>query len=205
MFGNTSCSQYFAVTDEKRLRTMLYIPVELMAGFSPEEFTYLTNNGLTAYEGVDIMGVKAGEMVVVSTAAGATGLLACQILRYRGVKVIGLTSQKKVGTIEKYCDVVVDYKDQKKLNEVLKTYNFKYYFDNVGEWLLDLIIKYIQPNGVISLCGATANYRSFKERTGLRNYQAIISKRLILKGFNFSMAFGKIFQGRRVLIKLLTI
>lgn len=61
---------------------------------------------------------------------------------------------------------------------------------------MDLVLKYIQPNGTISLCGATANYRNFKEREGVKNYGLIVSKRLTLKGFNFSMAIMKIFEGK---------
>ena len=82
----------------------------------------------------------------------------------------------------------------------MKQHKFKYYFDNVGEWLLDLVLLYIQPYGVISLCGATANYRNYKEREGLKNYSIIVSKRLSLKGFNFGMAMYKIFDGRCLLI-----
>jgi NADPH-dependent curcumin reductase CurA len=39
---------------------------------------YLTivNNGMAAYFGIDICKLKKGETIVVSTAAGATGLLA---------------------------------------------------------------------------------------------------------------------------------
>jgi len=38
------------------------------------------NNGLAAYYGIeDICQPKTGETVVISTAAGATGLIACQL------------------------------------------------------------------------------------------------------------------------------
>ena len=79
--------------------------------------------------------------------------------------------------------------------KTLKTHKFKYYFDNVGEWLLDLILLYIQPFGTISLCGATSNYRNYKQREGIKNYSLAVSKRLSLIGFNFSMAMMKIFEG----------
>lgn len=91
---------------------------------------------------------------------------------------------------------MVNYKNQAELVKALKAHKFKYYFDNVGEWLLDLIMLYIQPDGVISLCGATSNYRNYKAREGIKNYGLIISKRLSVKGFNFSMAFMKIFEGK---------
>lgn len=114
VFGNTSCSQFISIPkDSPRFQTLTYIPPELIAGFTTEEFIYLTNNGVTAYEGIDIMDVKKGETVVVSTAAGATGLIVCQLLQYRGVKVIGLTSPSKINVIKKYCDIIVNYQDKK--------------------------------------------------------------------------------------------
>lgn len=70
------------------------------------------NNGLAAFGGIDVMtGLKTGDTVVVSTAAGATGLIVLQLLQSRRVNVIGLTSKNKMEFIEKYCTKVVDYKD----------------------------------------------------------------------------------------------
>lgn len=43
-----------------------------------------------------------GENVVVSTASGATGLLLCQLLKKKGIKVIGLTSNHKMKIVSKY-------------------------------------------------------------------------------------------------------
>lgn len=103
------------------------------------------------------------DTVVVSTAAGATGLIVLQILKHRGIKAIGLTSPNKLQYVEKLCAKAVDYKNRQALTEVLKTTKFKYYFDNVGEWLLDEVIRFIQPHGVISLCGATSNYLNVHE------------------------------------------
>lgn len=160
------------------------------------------NNGLAAYGGIDVMeGLKEGDTVVVSTAAGATGLLALQLLKYRKVKAIGLTSEIKREYIEKYCVKTVNYKEKEALEAVLKENKFKYYFDNVGEWLLDLAIKYIQPHGVLALCGATSNYLNvnceviqYQHREGIRNYSAAISKRLTLRGFNFGMYLPQVFE-----------
>src|SRR6185295_15702989 len=48
--------------------------------------------GLTAYVGLlDIGGLKEGETVLVSGAAGAVGSVACQIAKAKGCKVIGVT------------------------------------------------------------------------------------------------------------------
>lgn len=40
------------------------------------------------------------DTVVVSTAAGATGLLVLHVLKHRGIKAIGLTSENKLKYVE---------------------------------------------------------------------------------------------------------
>jgi len=76
-------------------------------------------NGWTAYVGVINTGrVKAGDTFVVSAAAGCTGLMAGQIAKISGCKVIGIA-----GTDEK-CDLIcnnygfdgsINYKKSKKI------------------------------------------------------------------------------------------
>jgi NADPH-dependent curcumin reductase CurA len=68
---------------------------------------------------------------------------------------------------------------------------FKYYFDNVGEDLLDLILQHIEMNGKIAMCGAIANYSNYTER-GIKNSFLIISKRLTLTGLTFMAMMPKI-------------
>jgi NADPH-dependent curcumin reductase CurA len=66
--------------------------------YGADKFLYLINNGLAAFAGVSFIKEKAKptDTVVVSTAAGATGLLVCHLLLKTGIKVIALTSQKKM-------------------------------------------------------------------------------------------------------------
>lgn len=87
--------------------------------------------------------------------------------------------------LKNHADVVANYKDKKQLVKVLKENKFSYYFDNVGEELLDLILLHIKTNGRIALCGAIANYSNHSGR-GIKNIGIAISKRLTLQGINFS-------------------
>jgi NADPH-dependent curcumin reductase CurA len=81
-------------------------------------------NGLTAYFGITKVGqVKAGETVVVSGAAGATGSVAGQIAKIKGCRVIGTAGSKEkcdwlVG--EAHFDAAIDYK-----SEDLRARNFR--------------------------------------------------------------------------------
>ena len=64
--------------------------------YSEDNFVYLINNGLAAYAGYEILAPTMKETILVSTAAGATGHLLCQLLKKKGHKVIGLSSPHKL-------------------------------------------------------------------------------------------------------------
>ena len=70
--------------------------------------------GVTAWYGItQIADVKAGETVVVSGAAGATGSVACQIAKLRGARVVGICgSDDKCNWLTKELgiDVALNYK-----------------------------------------------------------------------------------------------
>ena len=73
----------------------------------------LGGTGLTAYFGLlDVGKVQAGDFVVVSGAAGATGSVVCQIAKLKGAKVLGIAgSDDKVQWLKELgCDDALNYK-----------------------------------------------------------------------------------------------
>jgi len=95
--------------------------------------------GLTAYFGMTRIGEpRAGETVVVSAAAGATGSVAAQIAKIAGARVIGTAgSDAKCKWLKEELglDVALNYKDpdfKKKFKEATPKY-IDVFFDN-GEW-----------------------------------------------------------------------
>ena len=52
--------------------------------------------------------IKAGDIVVISSAAGAVGTIACQLAKLKGAYVIGLTSQERKAKFLKE-ELDVDY------------------------------------------------------------------------------------------------
>ena len=69
--------------------------------------------GLTAYFGLlDVGKVKAGDFVVVSGAAGATGSVVCQIAKLKGATVLGIAgSDDKAEWLKDLgCDDALNYK-----------------------------------------------------------------------------------------------
>ena len=86
--------------------------------------------------------------------------------------------------MKKHVDIVANYKNKQELASILKKNKFKYYFDNVGEDLLDFIMLFISNHGRIALCGAIGNYKNQKDM-GINNIGLVISKRLTLEGLAF--------------------
>jgi hypothetical protein len=77
---------------------------------------FLGITGLTAYFGIiDVGQVKAGDFVVVSGAAGATGSVVGQIAKLKGARVLGIAgSDDKVQWLKELgFDDALNYKDRK--------------------------------------------------------------------------------------------
>jgi NADPH-dependent curcumin reductase CurA len=56
------------------------------------------------------------------------------------------------------------------------------YYDNVGEEMLSSMLNLLANNSKVILCGATATYNSWKSKSGIINYENIVSRRIQLKG-----------------------
>jgi len=145
--------------------------------------------GLAAYVGlIDVGGAKAGETVVVSAAAGATGSLAGQMAKILGCRVVGVA-----GTDEK-CRFVVDELGfdaclnhrSDDLAAGLKEHCPKrvdVYFDNVGGRVLDAVLGRIAQHGRVVLCGSISSYNDTHKPPGPANYLNLISRRGRMEGF----------------------
>lgn len=121
--------------------------------------------GLTAYFGILEVGkVKAGDFVVVSGAAGATGSVVCQIAKIKGAKVLGLAgSDDKVQWLKELgCDDALNYKDPEFASKFkAATPNFiDVFFDNVGGDILELALSRAKPFSTFVMCGAISQYNS---------------------------------------------
>jgi hypothetical protein len=161
------------------------------AGVPPQ--TYLGiygTTGLTAYFGmIDIGEPKAGEMVVVSGAAGATGSVAGQLAKARGARVVGIAggAQKCAWlTEEAGFDAAVDYKagDVAAQLKAVGVGGVDVYFDNVGGPLLDLMLARINRFARVVLCGGiSSGYTPGAENYAPKNYFNLILRSAKMHGF----------------------
>jgi NADPH-dependent curcumin reductase CurA len=145
--------------------------------------------GLTAYVGLlDIAGLKDGDVVFVSGAAGAVGSLAGQIAKRRGHTVIGSAgSAEKVAHLRDDLgfDEAFNYKDGD-VTELLAAAapdGIDVYFDNVGGDHLQAALAAFNEHGRAALCGAISVYNDAAPQPGPNNMFLAVGKRLTLKGF----------------------
>jgi NADPH-dependent curcumin reductase CurA len=165
-------------------------PVKEIPGVSPTHYLgALGGTGLTAYAGlVEVAEAKAGESVVVSGAAGATGSMVVQIAKHIvGCKrVIGLAgTDEKCRWVESIgADVCINYKDSDWEDQLIKATDpfVDIYFDNVGGEQLDLMLTRLTTYGRIAACGAIGDYNK-GEKSGLKNWFEVIMQRLQIRGF----------------------
>jgi hypothetical protein len=144
--------------------------------------------GLTAWAGLNLIDVKAGDVLFVSAAAGAVGSVAGQLAKLRGARVIGSagTAEKvKLLTEELGFDAAFNYKDgstRTQLKQVAPD-GIDVYFDNVGADHLDAALVMLNNHGRVAMCGAIAHYNATEPPAGPGNLGLVVSKRLTLRGF----------------------
>ncbi|MCV7282477.1 NADP-dependent oxidoreductase [Mycolicibacterium flavescens] len=162
--------------------------------------------GATAYFGM--MGIgkpQAGETVVVSAAAGATGSVAGQIAKIAGARVVGIAGgpRKCRAVVDDFgFDACIDYRGDD-LAAALKQHCPKgvdVYFDNVGGPILDAVLGWLAHKARVVLCGVISSYLT-GEHPGPANYVNLLSKTALMQGFNaldewgrFDEAFGPLRQ-----------
>jgi hypothetical protein len=123
--------------------------------------------GRTAWFGLMESGrPKAGEVVVVSGAAGAVGSLVAQFALKNGCRVLGIAGgPAKCGWLRDTLGLTwaVDYRafaDADSLAAEIQalTAGVDVYFDNVGGWISDAVIPLVNRRARIVICGAISQY-----------------------------------------------
>jgi NADPH-dependent curcumin reductase CurA len=146
--------------------------------------------GLTAYFGLlDICDPQPGENVVVSGAAGAVGMLAGQIGKIKGCRVMGVAgSDAKISWLldELSFDGALNYKTAEDFDGKLKELcpdGIDVYFDNVGGAITDAVVRLLNARARISVCGQISQYNLEEPEVGPRWLGELIVKQAKVQGF----------------------
>ena len=187
--------QEYAFSDGKGLNKadtkLLPLPVYLSA---------LGITGLTAYFGLLEVGqAKAGDTVVVSGAAGATGMMVGQIAKIKGCRAVGIAGgPEKCAYLAKDLgfDAAIDYKNED-VGQALRQHcpkGVNVYFDNVGGDILDAALANLARFGRVVLCGAISQYNTTSGIKGPSNYLSLLINSGRMEGFivfNYASRYGE--------------
>lgn len=146
-------------------------------------------NGVTAHYGLLRIGMpKAGETVLVSTAAGAVGSCAGQIAKLHGCRSVGIAGgeTKRRLCIERFgYDAAVDYKAPDfaaRLAEACGS-GVDVYFDNTAGPISDAAMTHLKVGARVVVCG-TASVASWNPAPqGPRVERHLLVKRARMQGF----------------------
>lgn len=162
--------------------------------------------GLTAYFGLlDVCDPQPGETVVVSGAAGAVGMVASQIARIRGCRVVGVAgSEAKTAWLrdELRLDAAINYRSTADLHGALTELcpgGIDVYFDNVGGGTTDAVVRRLNVGARIAICGQVSQYNLEAPELGPRWLGHLIAKRARVQGFLVSDYLARYPEGREQL------
>lgn len=162
-------------------------------------------NGITAYFGLTAVGrPKAGDMVVVSTAAGAVGSAVGQIAKILGCRAVGITSTpEKVALCREVYgfDAAVSYRSgylDAGLAEACPD-GVDVYFDNTAGPISDAVYRHFAVGARSVVCG-TASVSSWDPwPQGPRIERHILVKRATIGGFLLFDYADRFAEARRTL------
>ena len=145
--------------------------------------------GITAYFGIlDLGRPGPGDVVLMSTAAGAVGSIAGQIARIKGARVIGIAGgPEKCAYVTDVLgfDACIDYKNEDVHSAIgkLAPDGIDVYFDNVGGEILDAALDHLRQGARVVLCGAISQYNRRHDVQGPKNYLRIAERNACMAGF----------------------
>ncbi|MCT2531636.1 NADP-dependent oxidoreductase [SAR92 clade bacterium H231] len=183
----TGCWQDYAVVEPGKGPTGIN---KLPPGVSPEMMlSILGITGMTAYFGLMDHGQpKAGETVLVSGAAGATGSVVGQIAKLKGCRVVGIAGgPEKCAWLKDVAgfDAVIDYKNENVSEQIAIHCPDKWdvFFDNVGGPILEAALNHLNLYSRVVMCGGIANYNNTEPAPGPNNLMNLVTNRGRMQGF----------------------
>nr|WP_281497342.1 quinone oxidoreductase [Ornithinimicrobium sp. F0845] len=136
--------------------------VPVPAGVDPELAAAVMLQGMTAHYLVETtFPAREGQTALVHAAAGGVGLLLCQLLAAKGVRVIGTTSTPEKAELARAAGAsdIVFYRDQDLVTEVERLTDGEgvhVVYDGVGATTFDAGLQVLRPRGTMVLFGASS-------------------------------------------------
>jgi len=165
------------------------VKLDTRIGSLEDHMSLLGITGATAYFCLLEAGQpKAGETVVVSSAAGAVGSLAGQIAKLKGCRVVGIagSNEKCLHVVNALgFDACVNYKSPTFSADLTEACpgGIDVNFENVGGAVLDTVLPMMNLHGRIAICGLISTYNEEGPVRGPLNFDLTLMRRLVIRGF----------------------
>jgi NADPH-dependent curcumin reductase CurA len=161
--------------------------------------------GATAYYGLfEVGGLKEGEALLVSGAAGGVGSLVGQMGKIKGCRVVGIAggAAKCRWLVEELgFDAAIDYRATENLSAEIGRHlpdGFDVYFENVGGKVLEAAMDNMALHARIAVCGMIAGYNDTRDPPpGPRNMWNLLVRRARIEGLLVSDYFPRAMDGYR--------
>ncbi|MDP6749102.1 MAG: NADP-dependent oxidoreductase, partial [Candidatus Poribacteria bacterium] len=138
---------------------------------------------------VEVGGMKAGDTVVISAAAGSVGQIAGQIAKLSGCRVIAITSseQKLARCRQIGYDDGINYRTEPDLSAAIARVcpdGVDVYFDNTAGPIHDAVMQNLATHARIIVCGTVSLADRFEQPDiGERFLRRVLVSRARIQGF----------------------
>jgi len=175
-------------------------PAPVHLGHAPPVYAHaLGTIGLTAHHGLfDVAGLRHGDTVLISAAAGAVGSLVGQMARIGGAsRVVGIAggAEKCRRATECYgYDVCIDHQGAQRLRDAVGDAlpdGVDVVFESVGGAVLEAALDQVNKHARVALCGMVSRYGSTAPSPGPENLWNLVVKSARIQGFLVSDMFGQ--------------
>lgn len=181
-------------------------PAKLPPGFPPEKWLSImtVGTGVTSYLAVEDSDCgKVHEpydqrTVLITSAAGTVGLVAGQLYKNKGCRVIGVTSTKDKADrlLDFGFDAAIAYKTDDLSGRLkdLAPGGIDLIFDNVGAAQLDTVMRHLKVRGKVLIVGMIAEMDGFisGELHGCKSYILLPAKEITMGGFMVPAHFHRL-------------
>jgi hypothetical protein len=182
VMGSTGWTEWHISNGEGLLKIHSSLPPTAM-------LSVLGTTGMTAYCGLFKVGRPvAGDVVLVSGAAGATGSIVGQLAKIAGCHVVGIAggAEKCRWLVDEAgYDAAIDYRseDVRARIRALCPQGVNVIFDNVGGAILNAMLGEIATGARVAVCGGISRYETGSLPAGPQNYFNLIFRRASMQGF----------------------
>lgn len=145
------------------------------------------HSGFTAIIGMTLLDPQPGHTLVVSSAGGMVGLVACQLAKAAGAHVVAIAGRDKATQVAKLYGLsagvdhsAADFTDQL---AAACPHGIDRHFENVGANILDPVLGLANEGARVALCGMIQHYGN-DDPVALTHFRQILKKSVSILPFS---------------------